>query len=272
MALCPFAVQRPVSAHGGPIGLILGCVEHVTAGEGDPYNEFANPLNQVSSHFGIGNGQGGMGDGLIEQYDDTGVASWAQASGNSDYLSVETEGVPGDPLTQNQVLSFGKLYAWMHQVHGIPLAIADAPGQRGLIGHGEGGYAWGGHLDCPGPARLAQRSQILYIASLIIDPPAPSPAPSSSEETMIARNSGPAGGLWGVRANANIYTFKDAQGRMAPYLGPLPKYTNQWGIGTASNPITGIVDDGVGGFFLECDSGGASPSTYHITADAQYAR
>src|ERR1017187_5392229 len=115
MALYPGAVQRPVAAHGGAIGTILGCVIHVTAGEGDPYNEFANPNNQVSSHFGIGNGQGGMADGLIEQYVDTGNASWAQAAGNYSYLSVETEGEPTDPLTQNQVLSFARLLAWMNR-------------------------------------------------------------------------------------------------------------------------------------------------------------
>lgn len=63
MPACPFATQKPVAAHGGPITEHLGIVIHVTAGEGDPYNEFANPANQVSSHFGIGNGQGGMADG-----------------------------------------------------------------------------------------------------------------------------------------------------------------------------------------------------------------
>jgi hypothetical protein len=270
VALCPFAVQKPVTAHGGHMSQVLGCVIHVTAGEGDPFNEFANPTNQVSSHFGIGNGQGGMGDGVIEQYVDTDYDSWAQAAGNSSYFSVETEGEPTDPLTQPQLLSFAKLYAWMHQQKGLPFAVVDAVGDRGLITHGDGGYAWGGHFGCPGPQRSVQRGAIIYLAALIVNPPAP---PATETETeMITRNTAASGGLWATRANGNVYTYPDAHGQTAPYLGPLPKYLNQWGVGTASNPVVGIVEDGVGGFFLEADAGGGSPSTYHITSDGQYAR
>ena len=208
MALCSFAVQRPVSAHGGAIGPPLGCVIHVTAGQGDPYNEFANPANQVSSHFGIGNGQGGMADGLIEQYVDTQNQSWAQAAGNSTYLSVETEGMPTDPLTQNQVLSFARLYAWMVQTHGLALAVVDVPGQRGLITHGDGGAAWGGHLGCPGPQRTSQRSQIIYLASLALNPPAPVPA--QGDKHMIA--STPSGnGYWIVKTDGAVFSYGDAQ-------------------------------------------------------------
>ena len=161
MALCPFAVQKPVTSHGGPMGTVLGVVIHVTAGEGDPYTEFANPANKVSSHFGIGNGQGGMADGLLEQYVDTSNQSWAQAAGNASYYSVETEGYPTGPLTPAQVATFAKLYTWLHNLAAIPYLITDAPGQRGFITHGDGGQAWGGHIDCPGPQRTAQRQAIL---------------------------------------------------------------------------------------------------------------
>ena len=113
------------------MGTVLGVVEHVTAGEGDPYYEFANPANQVSSHFGIGNGQGGMADGLVEQYVDTANKSWAQGAGNTQYLSVETEGVPTQPLTNNQILAFAGIMAWAHNLYNIPLVISDTPGQKG---------------------------------------------------------------------------------------------------------------------------------------------
>lgn len=146
--LCPFAIQKSSPNHGGPIGTIIGVVEHVTAGESDPWGTFANPANQVSSHFGIGNGQGGMADGLIEQYVDTSLTAWAEAAGNAHYISVETEGVPSEALTPAQVTAFGKVYAWVHQVHGVPLVITDTPGQPGLITHGDGGAAWGGHTGC----------------------------------------------------------------------------------------------------------------------------
>lgn len=165
MAICSFAVWRPVSAHGGVISSILGVVEHVTAGQGDPFNEFANPANKVSSHFGILNGQGGTVDGRLEQYVDTSLQSWAQAAGNGTYISVETEGLPTEPLTSAQVATFGRLMAWINATHGVPLVITDTVGQRGLITHGDGGQPWGGHTGCPGDIRKAQRAAILAIAN-----------------------------------------------------------------------------------------------------------
>jgi N-acetylmuramoyl-L-alanine amidase len=165
MATCPFATQKPVTSHGGPIEHYLGVVIHVTAGEGDPYNEFANPANQVSSHFGIGNGQGGMPDGEIEQYVDTANQSWAQVAGNAEYISIETEGEPSDPLTAFQVAAFAKLYRWLADTHAVPYVLTDEPGQRGFITHGDGGAAWGGHLGCPGDLRKAQRAAILAAAT-----------------------------------------------------------------------------------------------------------
>jgi hypothetical protein len=165
MSLCPFAVQKPVAAHGGLMSKHIGVVIHVTAGEGDPFNEFANPNNQVSSHFGIGNGQGGMADGQLEQYVDTLYQSWAQVAGNSTYISVETEGEPTDPLTLAQVATFARLYAWIVQQYpGIPMVVVDTPGMPGFITHGDGGPAWGGHTGCPGPQRSAERQGILNLA------------------------------------------------------------------------------------------------------------
>ena len=82
---------------------------------------------------------------------------------------------------------------------------------------------------------------------------------------MIAQNG--ANGQWVVRPNANVYAFNGA-----PYIGPLAKYTAQWGIGTPQNPIVGIVSDNAGGFILAADNGGAQPAVYHITSDGQYAR
>lgn len=178
--ICPFALWKPVLAHGGPFsGTILGVVEHVTAGEGDPFNEFANPANKVSSHFGILNGQGGTVDGRLEQYVDTANQSWAQMGGNATYISVETEGQPTEPLTPAQVATFGKLMAWCHDTHGVPLVVANTVGQRGLITHGAGGLAWGGHFACPGDLRKAQRPAILAAAS-----PQPVPMPTQEEEEM----------------------------------------------------------------------------------------
>ena len=94
----------------------------------------------------------------------------------------------------------------------------------------------------------------------------PPPPPVVQEDDMIARNTA-GSGYWCARANADIYAYGGA-----PYLGPLPKYSAQWAIGTPANPVVGIADDGQGGYVLETDNGGAQPNLYHITSDGQYAR
>ena len=132
--------------------------------ESDPWPWFDNPADQASSHFFIGNGQGGVHDGGLEQFIDTANESWAQMAGNATYISVETEGVPEEFLTAAQINTFGHLYAWLHDVHGIPFSITDTPGNPGFITHGDGGSAWGGHTGCPGNLRRGQRPAILAIA------------------------------------------------------------------------------------------------------------
>jgi len=106
---------------------------------------------------------------------------------------------------------------------------------------------------------------IMGYCSLPFPNATPPPPPVIQEDDMIARNTA-GSGYWCARANADIYAYGGA-----PYLGPLPKYTSQWGIGTPSNPVVGIVDDGAGGYVLEDDGGGAQPNLYHITANGQYA-
>lgn len=179
MSLCPFAIQEPAQNHGGPMGPIIGVVIHVTAGENDPGGWFNNPASQVSAHFGIGNGKGGFPDGTIAQYVDTGLTAWAEAAGNHNYISVETEGQPSEPLTQKQLESFAKLYAWIAQMYKVPLTITDTPGQPGFITHGAGGSAWGGHTGCPGELRKAQRQEILNLAR-----PQPPQPPTQTGEDM----------------------------------------------------------------------------------------
>ena len=92
------------------------------------------------------------------------------------------------------------------------------------------------------------------------------PAPTYSQESNMLTKDPKSGGYWGVRPNGNVYTFDGA-----PYIGPLAKYTAQWGIGTPQNPIVGIAADGVGGFALLADNGGAQPNIYNIPASGQYA-
>lgn len=260
MARCPFAVWRPVPNFGGPMETYLGVVIHVTAGEGDPYNWFSDPVSQVSSHFGIGNGQGGMADGLLEQFVDTANQSWAQASGNGSYLSVETEGEPTDPLTSEQIWTFARVMVWAHQMYGIPLQLAETPGQTGLIWHGAGGSAWGGHLDCPGPQRVAQRAQILNAAKAMITPP---PPPIQEAGNMVFYDE-ISGGSWVTNAQGEIFAFDGA-----PDLGAFNFHAGDW---TPNGPCVGGAfwkgsgqNQGGNGYVLYAWPASASkPNPYHF--------
>lgn len=170
MARCPFAIWQPVPSHSGPLTAQLGAVMHVTTNHGDPYNYFDDPNHAASSHFWIAD------DGSLKQYVDTDFASWAQAGGNHEYVSVETSGTPDQPMTSQQVATFAELYHWGHHQHGWPYQLADTPGTSGLGWHGMGGAAWGGHFDCPGDLRKAQRGQVIDRASQLDQlPPAPPP-------------------------------------------------------------------------------------------------
>ena len=160
----PGATQRPVPSHGGAMSAHLGLIVHVTTNNGDPYNFFSDPNNQASSTWWA------SAAGLMEQYVDADLRAWAQAAGNDTYNSVESSGVPSDPLTPAQVESIAQLYAWGVVTYGWPYALAEAPGQAGLGWHGMGGAAWGGHYYCPGDLRKNQRQAILDRAAQINHP------------------------------------------------------------------------------------------------------
>ena len=101
-----------------------------------------------------------------------------------------------------------------------------------------------------------------------VDASAPTPVATRNENDMIARNT--AGkGYWCVRSSGATYAFDGA-----PYLGPAQHFLDEWGIGTATIPVVGIVDDGHGGFVLEADANlyPGDPALYHIDSSGQYAK
>jgi N-acetylmuramoyl-L-alanine amidase len=255
---CPFADWKPVGNHGGLMRSHRGLVVHVQEGNGSLAGYFNNPASQVSAHFWAAK------DGRLEQYVDSDSVAWAQAGGNPDYLSVETEGFAREFLTEQQIATLGRLLAWVHASYGVPLVGPVRHGQSGLTTHsqpdGIPDPLWGNH-PCPGTRRLGQLALVLAAAGS-----EPQPAPRAQGRNMIAHDN-VTGGNWIVRSNGNVYAFDGA-----PYIGPLPKFTAQWGIGTAANPVVGICSDGGGGFVLAADGGGPQPATYHITADGRYAR
>ena len=117
---------------------------------------------ESSAHFG------NPKKGRLEQFVDTKNKAFAQMAGNSQWISVENEGKTGDSLTPNQINNLAALLAWLAQTEGVPLQPADTPASFGLGWHGMGGKAWGSHFDCPGKPILAQRGQIILMASILV--------------------------------------------------------------------------------------------------------
>lgn len=170
MAVYPGAKYRPLNQFSDAgvrprVGVVLHVNDSqgngVTSVNGDSLYNWIAGDNNMSCHFQVSQ------TGGVEQYVDTDNASWCQMAGNGTYISIETEGIPGtNPagLTDAQVHACAGIMRWLHDTHGIPLQLAEAPGQRGLGWHGMGGAAWGGHTSCPGDVRKAQRAQILALA------------------------------------------------------------------------------------------------------------
>ncbi len=184
---CPFAQwQGPTSnqVSGGMKdhrGLVLHIAQSPDA-QGT-INWQKNPTAQVSSHFV------NDVDGTLYQVVDTDDMAWAEMAGNGEWLSVENIGYSGNPLTNAQVQTLGKLFAWISQNFNVPLVATDDPNGSGLGWHGMGGDAWGGHLQCPGDPIKAQRPQILAVAIAIVNPQIPTTTPiPTSEDNMNQSN------------------------------------------------------------------------------------
>ena len=231
MPIMPGAIWRPVPSNSGPMSAHLGLVLHVQVGNGSCYGEFSNPANQASSTWWIAK------DGTFEQYVDSDNAAWTEAAGNFTWDSVETEGVPSDPLTPQQVLTLARIYAWGARQYGWPLQLSEDPGTRGLGWHGMGGAAWGGHTGCPGDLRKAQRAQALYLAALALHP-----QPAEEFDMKFSAYDPVTGGNWLCDENGALFA-PAFPGDAAPYVTGLNAHPN-WGAGTAetggANPCVGI--------------------------------
>ncbi|MGD6750277.1 peptidoglycan recognition protein family protein [Streptomyces sp. BH105] len=182
MARMPGATYRAVvNVHKNGCKERRGLVLHVQAGNNSPYGWFNNSASQASSDFWVSK------TGKIEQYVNTGTDyAWAQGSGNAYYASVETEGFPGEKLTDAQIQGVAKIYAWGHKEFGWPLKVVNSTTAKGLTYHGAGGSAWGGHTGCPGDLRKAQRSAIIAAATKLAGGTASTATPTTSKYTPPA--------------------------------------------------------------------------------------
>jgi N-acetylmuramoyl-L-alanine amidase len=166
MARYPAAVWEdvgaPASYSNGVMRSHTGIVLHCNDAQSDDLYGWITGDHDVSCHFQVNKA------GKVYQYIDTRYSSWCQRDGNDDYLSIESQGLASEPATDAQVHAVAGILAWAGQVHGIPLRLAEVPGQAGFGWHGMGaanGYDWG-HAACPG-VRKDQRAEMLTLAQRI---------------------------------------------------------------------------------------------------------
>lgn len=78
---------------------------------------FNSPDARSSSHFYVAR------DGSIEQYVDTDHVSWASGEGNTDSISVETQGRAAGHWTPEQCDALARIIKWANETHGVPLRL-----------------------------------------------------------------------------------------------------------------------------------------------------
>ena len=156
-------------------GPMMGLIMHTQVGN-NPGSVawFNNPAAQASAHFCIAQ------DGSIVQMGPIGKGwiAWAEGAGNGSWYSAEhaDDGNPSNPLTPEQIVASAQLLECLSAFAGFPLQVSDSTAVKGYGWHGMGGAAWGGHVNCPGDVRKAQRPQIIALA-MAIRHGTPEPAP-----------------------------------------------------------------------------------------------
>ena len=163
---CVNGNAREMVVPGGILGFVLHTQVGNNPGTIDTFNT-PHLDKPRSAHFCVAQ------DGSIVQMGPVnGWKAWAQVDGNRTYYSAEFADDAKDPppaLTQQQVTAGALLLELLSRdaLGGFPMQISDRPGDKGFGWHGMGGDAWGGHPDCPGQTRKAQRSGIITLAQAI---------------------------------------------------------------------------------------------------------
>ncbi len=177
----------PDSNWGGVRGRIKGFVEHIAEGSyAGTIGWMQNTISDVSSHFVIDY------DGTVAQMLDTDFVAWTEAAGNPYWVSAEFAGFNTGSYTPAQQETASQLYAWLHQVHGVPLQLTDDVNIDGWGWHGMGGVPWGNHPNCPGVANVGLRASMLQRTVEILS----GDVSIEEEEMHFARE--PNGSVWWV--------------------------------------------------------------------------
>lgn len=204
---------------------------------------FANPASGVSSHTGIDDKAGIIGEYVRRDY-----KAWT--AGNANPVAVQTEMCAFAEWDRNEWNRHPNMLsncaAWIAEeaaAFGIPitrLSAAQAQGSgRGVCQHNDLGSWGGGHWDC-GPG--FPMDDVLNMARGSTAPP----PPSSAEEggNMIASTSS-GGGYWTATYDGAVNAFGDAV-----YKG------NVWQKLAPGTHIVGIAGKGKDGYWLLGSDGG----------------
>ena len=142
MARCPHATWKPIKHHfvkGKMVQPIRGLVLHLTDVRDQTlpslHGFFDNPHQEGkkrSAHFGVSR------DGEMWQFVDTDDVAfavdgvWGGDGVDNHWVSVENSGKFPDLLTQKQIGTVANLFFWLHETFGVPFALAEKKGDRGL--------------------------------------------------------------------------------------------------------------------------------------------
>jgi hypothetical protein len=149
-------------------GLIIHITDGASPGKGKPkmppslngvWGWFCNPKAYASANFCIAK------DGEIWQFVDTENRAWSVDGDviDSEWISVENIGLPGESLTDDQVDGCAMLLGWLHRQHpSIPVAVAVNKHGAGLGYHALFGR---GHPGCPGTPVISQLPDIVELCS-----------------------------------------------------------------------------------------------------------
>lgn len=174
-----------------PLGFIL----HTDAGNSASlFNYFNGPSGGIESHFHIPKSK------PVEQYRDTGFEADANLKANSfwiagkryGFISVETQGLAGDPWNDYQLAEIKKLLLWGRDQHPhIVLRKCPGPFSAGVGFHtlfGSPGPWTPVAKSCPGPVRIGQFNSVLvpWFAKAAAPSNPTLPNPAEEDEMTLA--------------------------------------------------------------------------------------
>ncbi|HEX6686427.1 MAG TPA: N-acetylmuramoyl-L-alanine amidase [Candidatus Limnocylindrales bacterium] len=181
MARIKSLAGRPIAQHsspngGGKMSDHRGIVLHIAQGSyGGTVAWQLNPDQRYADGTAVTTCSTwivGKEPGEWAQMVDTNDIAWCQRDGSRAWLSIELAGFAPAAPSVWQVEACAQLLVWVHEQYGIPIAVADHPGERGL-GHHSFDREWlgeeFGHDECPGAGVIGAKAAIVKRAKEIVE-------------------------------------------------------------------------------------------------------